>query len=199
MTDGARAETSLARAEQDFWQAALRRDHLGLITAYLLHFHDGRFATEAARLFQQKTGEAWSAETAAEAAWRGPSGGDLSSLSDKALAGDWSHSALCDVNTFMQDIEIDSKQVFRLVASGVLEGDSTFRHGTRYSGAGDILRARRKGSLITYVMRAENDVTGTEVHIGVLSLTQGDNRLTTHGWEMNTAGTYCDLHGAKLR
>ena len=199
MESGAKGDGGLARAEQDFWRAAADRDHVVLISAYLLHFGDGRFAAEAVRLFQKKTGQTWTDKTAARAAWRERIGDEAPDLTDRTLAGDWTHSALCDVNAVIQDIAIDSEQVFRTAAPGVLTGTSTFRHGTRYSGRGTILRARRRGSLMTYVMRAENNVTGPEVHIGVLNLETVGGRLTTRGWEMNTAGTYCDLRGAKTR
>ena len=195
----ARGESGLRQAEEDLWRVAADRNHEMLISAYLLHFGDGRFADEAARLFQKQTGEAWTDETAARAAWRERIDGNAPGIADKALEGAWAHSALCDVNAVMQDISIDSEQVFRISAPGVLSGTSTFRHGAGYSGQGAILEARRTGSLMTYVMRARNDVTGSEVHIGVLNLETASGRLTTRGWEMNTAGTYCDLRGAKTR
>lgn len=195
--DRAKGAGDLAEAEKDFWRAAVERDHVVLISAYLLHFQDGLFAREAADLFADKTGETWTNATAARAAWRDRIDDNAPGLADKTLVGGWDHAVVCDINSILQDIEIDGKLVLRLSSPGILTGSGSFRHGSRYSGRSTLLQARRRGSLLTYVMRAENDLTGYEVHIGVLNIEQSGGRLTTKGWEMNTSGAYCDLRGEK--
>ncbi len=187
----------LAMAEQEFWQAASDAKHTGLLSAYLLHFRNGRFVEDAARLFQEKTGTAWTPQLAAETAWRNPNNDRSINSQDAALAGQWTHTSTCDVNFFVQDVEVESRQNFNVVQPGILKGTSTFRHGTRLEGRGDVLEVRRDKSLITYVMQAENNLTGSEVHIGILNLSKSNGQLHTRGWEMNTGGAYCDMSGRK--
>ncbi len=188
----------LAKAELDFWQAASDARHTGLISAYLLHFTNGRFTTEATRLFQEKTGTTWTAQLAAETAWRNPFNDKTIRPNDTALAGQWMHTSICDVNFFVQDVEVESRQIFNIAQPGILNGTSTFRHGNRLEGRGEVLEVRRDKSLITYVMQAENNLTGSEVHIGILNLSQSNGQFQTRGWEMNTGGAYCDMSGQKV-
>jgi len=188
---------ALDKAEQEFWQAASDARHAGLISAYLLHFTDGRFARDAAQLFQEKTGAAWTPQLAAETAWRDPANDSAFKPQDSALAGQWAHTARCDVNFFVQDVEVESRQNFSFVQPGVLNGTSTFKHGSRLEGQGVVLEVRRDKSLMTYVMQAENNLTGSEVHIGILNLSQTNGQYQTRGWEMNTGGAYCDMAGRK--
>ena len=189
--------TVLAMAEREFWQAASDEKHTGLLSAYLLHFTNGRFVADAARLFQEKTGTAWTAQLAAETAWRNPVNDNTIRPQDAALAGQWTHTSTCDVNFFVKDVEVESRQNFNVVQPGILKGTSTFRHGNRLEGQGTVLEVRRDKSLITYVMQAENNLTGSEVHIGILNLSKSNGQFRTRGWEMNTGGAYCDMSGRK--
>lgn len=194
---GTASSAALDKAEQEFWQAASDARHTGLISAYLLHFTNGRFATDAARLFQEKTGRTWTAQLAAETAWRDAGNDKSLNPQDAALAGQWSHTARCDVNFFVQDVEVESRQDFSFVQPGILNGTSTFKHGNRLEGQGVVLEVRRDKSLMTYVMQAENNLTGSEVHIGILNLSESNGQFQTRGWEMNTGGAYCDMAGRK--
>ena len=188
----------LAAAEAAFWESASDKEHAGLLSAYLLHFPEGRFAAAAAQLFQEETGQAWTTGTAAQAAWREPGHVAQTVSGNTLLTGRWTHTAVCDINLLTQDIQIESSQIFRAAGNGALTGDSSFRHSARFHGAGKILELRVRGDLMTYVMQAENNITGTEVHIGILNVQATGGVLRTRGWEMNTAGAYCDMSGEKL-
>lgn len=189
----------LLQAEQAFWEAAEKTENTGIISAYLLHFSDGRFATSAKRLYQKETGQAWTAAVADHTAWRDGTNDSIAGLNDGALSGRWKHRASCDVNFFVQDVEAHSQQTFRVSASGGLSGESTFSSGDSFKGGGEILELRRSGSVVTYLMAAQNSLTGAEVHIGILNLRQENGRFLTRGWEMNTGGAYCDLTGEKVQ
>ncbi len=196
---GIAATNDLLQAEESFWAAAERTENTGIISAYLLHFTNGRFADRAARLYQQETGEAWTPQVADKTAWRDRANDALPGLSDTALAGRWAHKATCDVNFFVQDVEAQSEQLFKVAATGGLDGESSFRSGDSFKGQGEILELRRNGSVVTYVMAAQNSLTGAEVHIGILNLRQSSGQFLTRGWEMNTGGAYCDLAGQKVQ
>jgi len=193
------SSAEIQSAEQQFWTAAKRTENSGIISAYLLHFSDGRFVDSATKLFQKKTGQAWTPKVADHTAWHDPANDSLSSLSDGALSGRWEHEASCDVNFFVQDVDAASQQVFRVSAPGILKGESTFSSGNSFKGAGEILELRRDRSVVTYVMVAQNSLTGSEIHIGILNLRQSNGQLLTRGWEMNTGGAYCDLNGRKIQ
>jgi len=193
------SSAELRNAEERFWAAAKKKENTGIISAYLLHFSDGRFVDSAARLYQKKTGQAWTPKVADITAWHDASNDALASLSDAALSGQWRHQAQCDVNFFVQDVDAASQQTFRVAAPGVLNGESTFSSGDSFKGGGKILELRRDRSVVTYVMSAQNSLTGAEVHIGILNLRQSNGQLLTRGWEMNTGGAYCDLMGRKVQ
>ena len=193
------SSAKLLDAEQKFWAAAKRTENTGIISAYLLHFSNGRFVDGAEWLYQKRTGQAWTASVADQTAWRDPANDSLSDLSDNTVRGRWQHQASCDVNFFVQDVNAQSEQTFRLAASGKLEGESTFSSGDSFKGNGEVLELRRKGSVVTYVMAAQNSLTGSEVHIGILNLRQENGQYSTRGWEMNTGGAYCDLSGQKIQ
>ena len=188
----------IQKAEQEFWAAAKRTENTGIISAYLLHFSDGRFAENAANLFQKATGQTWTKAVADQTAWRNIANDAIVGLTDRALSGRWTHRASCDVNFFVKDVEGESEQTFRVSAAGVMNGESTFRSGNSFEGGGQILELRRSGSVVTYLMAAQNSLTGGEVHIGILNLRQENGRFLTRGWEMNTGGAYCDLAGEKV-
>lgn len=193
------SSAELLQAEQAFWEAAEKTENTGIISAYLLHFSDGRFATSAARLYQKETGQAWTTAVADHTAWRDAANDSIAGLNDGALSGRWKHRASCDVNFFVKDVEAQSQQTFRVSASGRLNGESTFSSGDSFKGGGKILELRRSGSVVTYLMAAQNSLTGAEVHIGILNLRRENGRFVTRGWEMNTGGAYCDLAGEKVQ
>ena len=192
------SSAELLDAEQKFWAAAEKTENIGIISAYLLHFSDGRFATSAAKLYQKRTGKAWTMALADHTAWRDVANDSIAGLNDNALSGHWKHRASCDVNFFVQDVDAESQQIFRVAASGRLDGESTFSSGDSFKGGGQILELRRNGSVVTYVMSAQNSLTGAEIHIGILNLRKENGQFLTRGWEMNTGGAYCDLAGRKL-
>ncbi len=189
---------ALKAAEEAFWQAAFEKEHTTMLSAYLLHFAEGRFADRAAALFRKKTGTDWTDEVKVETAWQDAANDTSFTVSDTALAGQWRHTATCDINFFLRDVQIKSRQDFQSAGAGRMKGTANFRHGDRLDGRGNVLEVRRNKSLITYVMQAENNITGAEVHIGILNLSTENGQLKTRGWEMNTGGAYCTMSGQKV-
>ena len=182
-------------AEDRFWRVASDSGNRALIAAYLLHFENGAHVPRAMRRYEEAAGEAWTPEVAAIRAWS--AGEEETGPDDAVIAGSWAHVATCDFNALLKDIGITSKQQFHPVRPGVLAGESTYRHSALFHGKGPVLELHRKGALVSYVVRAWNNVTGEEIHIGVLNLRTEGGRILSRGWEMNTAGAYCEVTGEK--